>query len=87
MVAGASMAPMLQPGDMILVKSMTSIDSGNLGVVMIDGEEGVVKKVVYGPDWIELRSFNPYYPTRRFEGENLLAIRVVGKVIESKRKY
>ena len=87
MVDGDSMAPMLQPGDMILVKAMTSVDSGSLGVVMIDGEEGVVKKVVYGPDWIELRSFNPYYPTRRFEGENVLAIRVVGKVIESKRKY
>lgn len=47
---------------------------------LLDGDEGLIKKVVYGDDWIELHSINPYYPPRRFEGEEVLRIRVVGLV-------
>ena len=47
---------------------------------LLDGEEGLVKKVVYGSDWIELHSINPYYPVRRFDGEEVLRLRVVGLV-------
>ena len=38
---------------------------------MIDEEDGVVKKIVYGPDFIELHSINPMYPVRRFETKML----------------
>ena len=37
---------------------------------MIDEEDGVVKKIVYGPDFIELHSIN-MYPVRRFENEDV----------------
>ena len=86
-VKGDSMSPLLNEDDLVLVKCESSIDSGCYAVVTVDGEDGVVKKVVYGKDWIELHSENPYYPVRRFEGEDVLRIRVVGRVIESKRKF
>ena len=41
-----------------------------------------MKKVEYGKDWIELHSFNPEYKTRRFEGADVLRLRVVGKVLK-----
>ena len=56
-------------------------------VVMIDEEDGVVKKIVYGPDFIELHSINPMYPVRRFENEDVTRIRVFGLVREIKRKF
>ena len=71
---------------MVLVHKQSSVDSGNYAVVVVDDENGCVKKVKYDSDWIELHSINPYYPVRRFEGEDVLKIRVVGKVIEVKRK-
>ena len=86
-VEGDSMQPRIEPGDMILVQARPSIDSGDLAVVTVDDDEGVVKKVFYGRDWIELRSFNPYYPPRRFEGEDVGRIRVMGKVVKSERRY
>ena len=49
-------------------------------------EEGVIKKIVYGPNFIELHSINPMYPVRRFENENVLRIRVFGLVRSIKRK-
>lgn len=79
-VSGDSMFPKIEDGDIIQVHKQTSVDSGSVAVVLLDGDEGLVKKVVYGDDFIELHSFNPMYPVLRFEGEGVLRIRVVGLV-------
>jgi len=84
-VSGDSMSPKLDDGDMVLVRKQSSIDNGDVGVFLIDGCDGVVKKVKYDRNYIELHSFNPYYPVRRFEGSEIQRISVVGKVVESKR--
>lgn len=79
-VVGDSMFPKIEEGDTLLIKRQESVDSGSIAVVLIDDEEASVKKVVYGDDWIELQSFNPYYPPRRFEGAEVQRIRVMGLV-------
>ena len=81
-VQGDSMFPKIEDGDKILIRLQDSVDSGQVGVVLIDGEEAVVKKINYDTDYIELVSFNPYYPPRRFEGADVQRIRVVGLVRE-----
>lgn len=81
-VQGDSMFPKIEDGDKILIRLQDSVDSGQIGVVLIDGEEAVVKKINYDTDYIELISFNPYYPPRRFEGSDVQRIRVVGLVRE-----
>lgn len=86
-VTGDSMTPVINEGDLVLVRRQESVDSGRYAVVLVDGEEGLVKRVVYGDDWIELQSVNPYYPPRRFSGAQVTAVTVVGPVVESKRKY
>ena len=86
-VVGDSMYPMLMENDLVLVRCQTSVDSGSLAVVIVDGEDGVIKKVVYGDDFIELQSINPMYPPRRFEGADVTRIRVFGLVKEVKRKF
>ncbi len=79
-VKGDSMYPKIEDGDIIVVRKQESVDSGDIAVMLLDGEEGLVKKVVYGPTWIELHSLNPDYKTRRFDNEEVLRLRVVGKV-------
>lgn len=79
-VHGNSMYPKIEDGDVIVVRKQESVDSGDIAVIMIDGEEGVVKKVIYGDDWIELHSINPEYMPRRFEGAEVERLRVVGLV-------
>ena len=86
-VKGDSMEPQICNGDYALIQKQTSVDSGSIAVVIIDNEDGVIKKVNYGSDWIELVSFNPYYPPRRFEGSDVQRISVVGLVKEIKRKF
>ena len=86
-VTGDSMTPLINDRDLVLVRRQESVDSGRYAVVMINGEEGLVKRIVYSDNWVELQSVNPYYPARRFEGEQMEQITIVGLVIESKRKY
>lgn len=86
-VIGDSMYPIFMEGDLVLVRCQSSVDSGSYAIVMIDEEDGVVKKVVYGSDFIELHSINPMYPVRRFEKEDVLRLRIFGLVKEVKRKF
>lgn len=82
LVRGDSMYPKIEDGDTIVVHRQDSVDSGDIAVMLIDDNDGVVKKVVYDDDWIELHSINPEYITRRFEGADVQRLRVVGKVIK-----
>lgn len=86
-VTGDSMYPMFMEGDLVLIRIQSSVDSGSYAVVTIDNEDGVVKQIVYGKNFIELRSVNPMYPPRRFENEEVTRIRVFGVVKEVKRKF
>ena len=86
-VKGDSMEPRLMEGDIVIIKSQTSVDCGAVGVFAIDEQDGVIKKVIYGKNFIELHSFNPYYPVMRFENRDVLRVRVLGKIVDSIRKW
>lgn len=79
-VRGDSMYPKIEDGDIIAVKRTSSVDSGTVAVVLIDNEDAVVKKVIYGDDWITLHSFNPEYMDREFKDSEVQRIQIVGKV-------
>lgn len=86
-VKGDSMYPKIEDGDIIIVRKQTSVDSGDIAAVLLDDDEGLVKRVVYGSTWIELQSINEEYPVQRFEGRDVMRLRVVGKVIGSYKKF
>ena len=79
-VHGDSMSPKIEDGDIIQVHKQDSVDSGSLAVVLVDGDNGLVKKVLYGETWIELHSINPMYKPMRFNGPDVERVRVVGLV-------
>lgn len=86
-VRGDSMQPLILENDLVLVRCQDMVDSGTYAVVIIDGEDGVVKKVYMYRDRIELISENPYYPPRVFRGEECSRVRIFGRVMEVKRKF
>ena len=79
-VTGDSMYPKIEDGDIIVVRKQDSVDSGSIAVVLVDGEEGFVKKVIYDNEIIELVSINPEYAPKIFKGAEVLRVRVVGIV-------
>ena len=88
-VDGKSMSPKIEPGDLALVHLQSDVDSGQLAVVIIDGEEAVIKKVVkdYSVGSVSLISFNPDYPPRVFVGEQRSKLYIYGRVTEITRSF
>ena len=64
-----------------------NVHSGSYGVVMIDGDNGVIKRVECAPDHITLHSVNPMYPPRVFKGSDMLRIRIFGEVKGLRRSF
>jgi len=88
-VKGDSMYPDFYNGDKVLVKRQTSVDSGSVAVVLYNGNEATLKKVVYekGKNWLDMVPRNPEYQTKRIAGADLEECHVLGKVIYLFRKY
>ena len=86
-VKGESMEPLLIEGDLVLVRLQDTVESGDYAVVIIDDEDGLVKEIQKTDHSITIVSKNPYYPPRVFSGKDTQRIRIVGKVVESKRKF
>lgn len=86
-VTGDSMEPFILDGDYVLVQMQSIVNSGEIAVVIVNGDDGLVKKIEFEKDSITLISSNPYYPPRKFIKEEMNEIRIFGKVIESKRIF
>lgn len=79
-VKGDSMSPEIEDGDVIQVYKTSDVENGSIAVVLVDGDEALVKKVHFGMASAELRSINPAYPPITFSGESLSRIQIVGAV-------
>ena len=89
-VKGDSMLPVLQENDIIIVKQQSDVDSGDIAIVMVNGDEATVKKVMKSPDGITLIGFNPaVYEPHFYSNEDIasLPVAIAGKVIEMKRSF
>lgn len=83
---GNSMEPRIYEGDYVLVHIQEDVESGELAVVVIDGEEGTLKKVIKKGDAVILQAFNPEYPPRIFTGSEINQLCIAGKVVQLMRK-
>ncbi len=85
-VKGDSMEPELHEKDLVLVQEQSELDAECYAVVIVDNEDGLVKQVQIDNTKITLKSINPYYPPRVFEKQDMNRIKIVGRVIEIKRR-
>lgn len=86
-VTGDSMYPKIEDGDIIIVRKTDSVESGSIAVLLLDNEEGLVKKIKYGDGWVELHSINPEYKTKVFKGADIERLQIVGLVIGSYKTF
>ena len=83
-VKGNSMFPQIQENDLALIHRQSTIENGEIAVIITSDDEGTLKKIKKHSDSIELISFNSEYPPRILnEGE----FTVFGKLIATLREY
>lgn len=81
-IVGDSMQPILYEDDIIIVHKQNDVESGQVGIILIDNEEATVKKVIKHEDYIELIAFNSYYPPKKLTQDD--NFKIIGKVIEGR---
>lgn len=89
-VKGNSMSPMIDEGDYLIVKKEDgNFINNDICIVLINGDEATVKKVVRTDTGIELHAANPYYPIQQYTFKEVQEkpVRVIGTVIRQIRKF
>ena len=87
---GRSMEPTLHEGDVVIVRQQPEVENGEIAIVLVNGNDASVKEVKEGPDGLTLICHNvgvysPHFYTR--EQIQDLPIRIIGKVVELRRKF
>lgn len=82
-VRGDSMYPVIPDGARVQVRRQNYADNGQIVVMLIDGEEGVLKRYYLddGRGEVRLESYNPTYPPRIFRGADIERLRLVGVAV------
>ncbi|MBP2644444.1 MAG: hypothetical protein H6Q67_2331 [Firmicutes bacterium] len=73
--------------DLALVCETPDVENGALAVVLVDNEEGRIKRIIKKDNAIVLQAANPAYPASVFVGHDINRLRIIGEVIETKRHY
>ena len=89
-VKGSSMEPEFKEGDIVIVREQPDIESGDIAVALINGDEATLKKVKKDPNGLFLYAFNQAVYEPHFYSNNdieTLPVRIVGRVIENRRSW
>lgn len=86
-VSGDSMNKVFDEGDVVVIEKDSIVENGQLGVVMINGYNGTVKRIRYNNDQIILipESNNPnHYPQVYNKNDE---VKIVGRVVASVKTF
>lgn len=87
-VKGNSMEPRIQDGDLALVHRQSTLEDGDLGVLVYGDEgEGTLKKFIRKGNAVVLQPFNSAYQPLVLVGDDLSRLYIAGKVVETKTKW
>lgn len=88
-IKGDSMQPRICEGDVVIVRKQPDIDSGDVAIVLVGGEEATIKKVQKFHGGINLIPNNPAYDVRTYTNEQIesLPVQILGKVVELRGKF
>lgn len=88
-INGESMHPEIKNGDTVIVKKQSDIDSGDIAIVLINGNDATCKQIQKQQTGITLIGYNvgvyspTFYTNKEIED---LPIVILGKVVEVRRK-
>lgn len=87
-VKGHSMEPKISDGDVVIVRRQEDVESGEIAVVLVNGDEATVKRIKKAPAGVTLIPSNPAYEPMFYTNDEIenLPVRVIGRVVELRAK-
>lgn len=87
-IRGNSMEPKISDGDIVIVRKQPDVESGEIAVVLVNGDDATVKRVKKSAAGITLISNNPAYDPMFYSNEDIekLPVAILGRVVELRAK-
>lgn len=87
-IKGDSMSPHIMNGDTVIVRQQSDAETDDIVIAIVNGNDGVCKKLKKTSSGVMLISLNPAYEPIVFtDGEvDEIPVRIIGKVVELRRK-
>lgn len=87
-IKGHSMEPKISDGDVVIVRRQPDVDSGDIAVVLVNGDDATVKRVKKSPQGVTLIPSNPAYEPMYYSNEEIesLPVQILGRVVELRAK-
>jgi len=88
-IAGKSMEPRMMDGDVVIVRRQSDVDSGDIAVVLVNGNDATVKQISKSDAGLTLIGWNPsVYTPRTYNKKECkeLPVTILGKVVEIRGK-
>lgn len=88
-IAGKSMEPRMMDGDVVIVRRQPDVDSGDIAVVLVNGNDATVKQISKSDAGLTLIGWNPsVYTPRTYNKKECkeLPVSILGKVVEIRGK-
>lgn len=87
-IKGNSMYPEYLDGDTIILEKVNNCENGQDCIVMVNGNDGTFKRVFKNENGIILQPLNNEFQPMVYSNEQIknLPVRVIGKVVELRRK-
>ena len=88
-IKGDSMSPIITNGDTVIVRSQPDAENGDIAIVLVNGDEATCKKIKKTPEGVMLIPLNPEYEPTFYSNKQIeqLPVRIIGKVVEQRRKF
>lgn len=88
-VCGNSMEPKISDGDVVIVRKQPDVDSGDIAVVLVNGDFATVKRVVKRDNGLMLVALNRDYEPMFYTNDEVeqLPITILGRVMELRAKF
>lgn len=88
-IKGHSMEPKISDGDVVIVRRQPDVDSGDIAVVLVNGDDATVKKVKKSPQGVTLIPSNPAYEPMYYTNTEIesLPVQILGRVVELRAKF
>ena len=88
-IKGDSMIPNICDGDIVIVRQQEDAESGDIVIATVNGDEATCKRLRKYKGGIELISNNPSFKPFEFSNKEIeqKPVRIIGKVVELRRKF
>lgn len=88
-IKGDSMEPRIKEGDVVIVRKQPDVESGEVAIVLVNGDEATIKKVQKFNGGINLVPTNPAYEVKTYSNDDIesLPVSIIGKVVELRAKF